>query len=90
MARELYDQLWAFDYKIAEVEVLIVWILDWQRQFNQKSWKDRNRAHLLINQGLEIIQNQPTTEKLRPIVDGLINLLPDDEKPGNDDILRKR
>jgi molecular chaperone DnaK len=90
MARELYDQLWAFDYKIAEVEFFVVWILDWQRQFNQKTWKDRNRARSLINQGLEIIQNQPTTEKLRPIVDGLISLLPDDEKPGNDDILRKR
>ena len=88
MAKELYDQLWAFDYKIAEVDFYIAWILDWQRKFNQKSWKDRSRAQSLINQGIGIIQNQPTSDKLKPIVDGLINLLPDDEKPSKD-ILRK-
>lgn len=90
MAKELYDQLWAFDYKIAEVDFYIAWILDWQRKFNQKSWKDRSRAQSLINQGIEIIQNQPTSDKLKPIVDGLINLLPDNERPDNDDILKKR
>lgn len=89
MAKDLYDQLWAFDYKIAEVDFFIAWILDWQRKFNQKSWKDRSRAQSLLSQGIEIIQNQPTSDKLKPIVDGLFNLLPDDEKPKNDDILRK-
>ncbi len=79
-AKVLYDQLWAFDYKIAEVEFYIVWILDWQRKFNLKSWKDRNRARTLLNQGVEIIQNQPTAEQLRPIVDNLFALLPDKEK----------
>lgn len=81
MAKELYDQLWAFDFKLAEVEFYIAWITGWQRDFNMKSWADRSHARNLINKGIEIIQNQPTAEKLRPIVDGLIALLPDDERP---------
>ena len=81
MARELYNQLWAFDFKLAEVDFYIAWIHGWQRDFNMKSWADRSRARILINQGIEIIQNQPTAERLRPIVDGLSSLLPDDEKP---------
>lgn len=90
MARELFNQLLAFDYKIAEVEFFIAWILNWHQQFNLKSWRDRSRANNLINQGLEIIQDQPTAERLRPIVNELRNLLPDNEKPDNDDILRKK
>ena len=81
MAKELYDQLWAFDFKLAEVEFYIAWIIGWQRDFNMKSWADRSHARNLINKGIEIIQNQPTAEKLRPIIDGLIALLPDDERP---------
>lgn len=76
MAKDLYDQLWAFDFKIAEVDFYIAWIIGWQRDFNQKSWSDRSHARSLINKGIEVIQNQPTAEKLRPIVDGLIALLP--------------
>lgn len=81
MAKELYDQLWAFDFKLAEVEFYIAWIIGWQRDFNMKSWADRSHARNLINKGIEIIQNQPTAEKLRPVIDGLIALLPDDERP---------
>ena len=81
MAKNLYDQLWAFDFKLAEVEFYIVWIKQWQREFEMKSWFDPSRAKMLINKGLEIIQDQPTAEKLKPIVTGLIALLPDDEKP---------
>lgn len=89
MAKELYNQLWSFDFKIAEVDFYIVWIKEWRRDFILKSWKDKNRAHTLINQGLYIIQDQPTSDKLRPIINELFDLLPDDEKPGNKDILRK-
>lgn len=81
MAKELYDQLWEFDFKLAEVEFYIAWIIGWHRDFNMKSWADRSHARSLINKGIEIIQNQPTVEKLRPIIDGLIALLPNDEKP---------
>ena len=86
MAKELYDQLWAFDFKLAEVEFYIAWIVGWQRDFNMKSWTDRSRARVLINQGVEIIQNQPTAERLKPVIDGLIALLPESERP--DDILK--
>lgn len=45
---------------------------------NDKVRQTRHRSHArsLINKGIEVIQNQPTAEKLRPIVDGLIALLP--------------
>lgn len=81
MAKELYDQLWAFDFKLAEVDFYIAWIIGWKRDFNIKSWSDKSHAITLINKGIDIIKNQPTADKLRPIVDGLIALLPIDERP---------
>ena len=52
--------------------------------FGSVRWKDSSRAHQLINKGLEEINNQPTVEKLHPIVCSLIDLMPkeDAEKAG--------
>lgn len=78
MAKELYDQLCAFDFKLAEVDFYIAWIIGWKRDFNTKPWSDRSRAMSLVNQGIDIAHSQPTADKLRPIVGSIIALLPDD------------
>ena len=64
---------------------LINFIDLYDKDFENFNWKDSNKARGLLNQGLEIINNEPNTEELHPIVISVLNLLPDDEKPSGDD-----
>ncbi|MDO4497543.1 MAG: Hsp70 family protein [Bacteroidales bacterium] len=79
--QDIYDQMRQFDYKLALIEYFISWIYNWDKRYNIISWKDSARAKSLINQGLEMINNAPTAEKLRPVVDALIKLIPESELP---------
>ena len=49
-------------------------------RFSSIRWKDSSRARTLLNQAIEIMNNQPTVEKLHPITVKIIELLPDDER----------
>jgi len=50
-------------------------------EFDTYHWKDRNRARQLVNQGLTL-STQGKTNAIRPILIEIINLMPEDEKPG--------
>lgn len=76
LAKDVLQQVRDLDYKLALIEYLAVWIINWNRDFDSQNWKDRNRARQLVNQGMSIINNSPTAEKLLPIVQQMINLLP--------------
>ena len=90
-AQDLYDVIWDLDYKIAAVEFYIVWISQWNRNFNQKKWSNPTRARSLVNQGLQIINcGNPTAEALRPIAFELSDMLPRTQKPQNEGLLRKK
>lgn len=90
-AEELYDAMWNLDYKLAEVEFYIAWIIRWNRNFSQKKWSNPTRARSLVNQGMQIINSgNPTAEELRPIAFELSDMLPRSEKPQNDGILRQK
>ena len=52
---------------------------NYNKRFNTVRWKDTTRARQLINRGLEEMQNQPSVERLHPIVCALIELMPNDE-----------
>jgi molecular chaperone DnaK len=63
-------------------------VRSFNRDFETLHWKDRSRARQLINQGLQIIGDQPSEDALRPIIMDLYDLLPTSEKPsGDNDIL---
>ena len=81
MAKEALDQVQALDYKLAEVEYLIAWIMGWNKRFDTIAWKDRTRARQLINSAIGIINDSPTADKLDPYVDQLIALLPATDVP---------
>ena len=81
LAKDVLEQVRDLDYKLALIEYLIAWIANWNRKFDSLSWKDRNRARQLLNQGLSIINDSPTTENLLPIVQQIINLLPSTQLP---------
>jgi hypothetical protein len=42
----------------------------------------------LLNNGLEIINNNPSVDTLHPIVCAIIDLMPADQKPNGDGLLR--
>ena len=81
IGKEVLEQIRAMDFKLALIEYFIVWICNWNQNFSMTSWKDINRARQLVNQGMNIINDSPTTVKLKPIVGQLISLLPDSELP---------
>ncbi|TDG36748.1 hypothetical protein EZJ43_05535 [Pedobacter changchengzhani] len=52
------------------------------------NWKNSNTATQLLNEGLQQIGENPTTEDLHTIIIDRINLLVNEEKPsGNDSVL---
>ena len=87
-AKEIREQMWALDYKIAEVDYYIAWIVRWNKNFDSHDWTDRQRARQLVNKGLEIISDKPTADSLRPIANELNRLLPISQRPN--DILTQR
>lgn len=50
--------------------------------FNSFHWRDANKARQLLNQGLQMATNG-NTSGIRPILQQLVSLLPDNEKPSN-------
>lgn len=60
----------------------------YNKTFSSHSWKDSGRARMLINRGLEIINNNPSTEALLPIARGILELLPDEEGANAGGLLR--
>lgn len=81
----LLDEMHSFFFQMTMIYQLIGFIRDFNENFGKYHWRDASRARGLINEGLQVIGQSPTTEELRPIVISLINLLPEDEKPGDDD-----
>ncbi len=48
--------------------------------FNSYRWKDAARARRLLNQGMEIIADSPTVEKLYPVCRAAFDLWDDSNK----------
>ncbi len=81
----LLDEINSIFVKITLIYQLINFVRGHNQRFDSYGWKNSHRARQLINEGLQIIGNNPTTDDLHPIVMDLLDLLPDDEKPSGDD-----
>lgn len=81
LAKDLYSRMWNYDFKIAEVDFYKVWITEWNTNFQSKRWRNPTRARELINEGLRCMSGNPTAEQLNPIAFGLMDLLPEHDKP---------
>ena len=85
LARELIDRIGTFDFNLrdaaigVQMEIGILKNLD--EEFDENTWSDRNKARLLINQGLSMIANDASKSELRPLVRELVHLLPDSDQP---------
>jgi molecular chaperone DnaK len=94
LAKELIENMRSLDFSIVDEglgpRLEIGLLQQFNQDFNTHEWSDRNRARLLINQGMQIAANNPTKERLRPIVIELFKLLPKAERaviPGAEDLL---
>lgn len=79
LGREVLDQISSLFVRLTLVYQCMGLIRDCHSRFDTINWKDSSRARQLINKGLEEMNNQPTANKLRPIVCSLIELMPNDE-----------
>jgi molecular chaperone DnaK len=85
LGKALVEEIHSVFFQLTLVYQLINFIRQHNQNFGSYHWKDSNRARQLLNDGLQQIGENPTTEDLHPIVIDLINLLPNEEKPSGDD-----
>jgi molecular chaperone DnaK len=85
LGKALAEEIHSVFFQMTLVYQLINFIRQHNQNFGSYHWKDSNRARQLLNEGLQQIGENPTTEDLHPIVIDLINLLPNEEKPSGDD-----
>ena len=81
MGREVIDNMNNLQFHLARIYYFIRWIKDWNLRFNTIRWRNVGQARELINKGMSIIANQPTADKLTPVIQPLVELLPKDEMP---------
>lgn len=79
VGREILKQINTLFFQLTMMYQCMGLIDDYNKTFSFHSWKDASRARQLINRGLEIINNNPSTEALLPIARGILDLLPDEE-----------
>jgi molecular chaperone DnaK len=81
----LLDEVRMLFFQLTLIYQLMAFIDVHNKNFGQYHWKDREKARGLINRGIQVINQNPSTDELHPIVIALIELLPDYEKPSGDD-----
>ena len=85
LGKVLIEEIHSVFFQLTMVYQLIGFIRHHNQSFNYYHWNDSHRARLLLNEGLQQIGENPNVDNLRPIVIGLINLLPNEERPSGDD-----
>ncbi len=74
---EVLDEIETMFIGVTLIYQLIGSIRSWDEHFNSIEWKNPTRVRQLINQGLQIINENPSEEKLFPICVECENNLPD-------------
>ena len=88
MGREVLEQINSLFMHLTLLYQCMGFIQHYNDRFGSINWTDSSRARQLLNRGMEAINNNPTVDILHPIVCGLIDLMPDDEKVDADGMLR--
>lgn len=88
MGREVLEQINSLFMQLTLLYQCMGFIQHYNEKFGSIKWTDQSRARQLLNRGMEAINNNPTIDTLHPIVCGLIDLMPDSEKPDAGGMLR--
>lgn len=78
VGREVLEQVTRLFFELTILFQCMGFIRYCNERFASLLWKDSSRARQLVNRGMEQINNNPTTEGLRPIAAELLELLPKD------------
>lgn len=81
LGREVLNTIEDLYVAVTYIYQLINFVRHYNSSFSSHRWADANRARQLMNQAQEMVNNNPTVEKLRPVVISLIDLLPKEERP---------
>nr|WP_319266409.1 Hsp70 family protein [uncultured Draconibacterium sp.] len=85
VAQEMIDNMRQLDFALvdqglgAQMEIML--LKNFHDDFDTLDWKDRNRARMTLDRGLQMAANNPSKDSLRQVVIELYNLLPDTQKP---------
>ncbi len=81
----LLEEIRGFFVQLTLIYQLVGFIRQHNENFNSYNWKDSGRARTLLNKGLQVISENPTTDELHPIVIAVIDCMVDDgNKPSED------
>ena len=80
LGEEIKEQVHGLYFHLTLLYQCMGAIRSMNNRFSSIRWKDTSRARSLLNQAIEIMNNQPTVEKLHPITVKVIELLPDEER----------
>lgn len=78
--QETLEQIQTVFFRLTMLYQLIGLLHYYDENFGSLSWRNPSRARQLLNQGLNIVNDNPTEQRLAPIIRALFDLLPDDEK----------
>jgi len=85
VAQEMIDNMRQLDFALIDqglgAQMEIMMLKNFNDEFNTLDWKDRNRARMTLDRGLQMAANNPSKQSLRQVVIELYNLLPDTQKP---------
>lgn len=88
LGKILAEEINSIFVQITLIYQLIGVVRNYNQNFGNYQWKDAQRARIVVNEGLQIIGNQPNADDLQPIVKEIFDLLVDTNRPNNnDDIL---
>ncbi|MDE7455984.1 MAG: Hsp70 family protein [Prevotella sp.] len=88
MGREVLEQINSLFVSLTLLYQCMGFIEHYNGRFGSVRWTDSGRARQLLNRGMEAINNNPTVDTLHPIVCGLIDLMPDEDKANADGMLK--
>ena len=72
-------------FSLTMIYQLIGIIRNYNQNFGSYNWINPQRARSAINEGLQIIGDQPTVDELRPIVREIFDQLKEEDRPSDDD-----
>lgn len=83
MGRQVLADINSIFITVTLIYQLIGFVQHHSLNFKQYAWKDVNRARQLLNQGMEMVNNNPVVESLHPLVCAIIDMMdvPENEKP---------
>ena len=77
----LLEEISGFYVQLTLIYQLVGFIRQYNDNFKAYNWKDSSKARTLLNKGIQIISENPTTEELRPIVISVIDCLQEIDIP---------